>query len=122
VLRPGYSFGMRQLGYYSVIILLGFGNLALAAIAYRQRDKQLKGNALRETQVELAELRNEMAHQRMEYLRTEVELLREIRDAVVGGDLSCATPAGDRPSDLRRKDEKMKPVVLHGVATDGWER
>jgi hypothetical protein len=113
---------MRQLGYYSVIILLGFGNLALAAIAYRQRDKQLKGNALRETQVELAELRNEMAHRRMEYLRTEVELLREIRDVVVGADLSRATPVGDRPSDVRRKDEKMKPVVLHGVATGGWER
>ena len=76
---------MSQFGYYLVIILLGVGNLALAMIAYRQRDKQIQGNALRVTQVELAELRNGMAEQRVEYLREEVELLREIRDGLVGG-------------------------------------
>jgi hypothetical protein len=75
---------VTQFGYYLVIILLGLGNLALAVIAYRQRDKQIKGNALRETQVELAELRNELAERRLEYLRMQVELLREIRDAVTG--------------------------------------
>ena len=75
---------MSQIAYYLVIIVLGLGNLAFAVIAYRQRDKQIQGNALRETQVELAELRNEMAQRRMEYLGTQVELLREIRDALTG--------------------------------------
>ena len=77
---------VSQFDYYVVIILLGVGNLALAAIAYRQRDKQIQGNQLRETQVELAELRNEMAQKRMEYLGDQNELLREIRDALVDGD------------------------------------
>jgi hypothetical protein len=87
---------MGQFGYYVVIILLGFGNLALAAVAYWQRAKQIKGNALRETQVELAELRNGMAEQRVEYLRTQVELLEEIRDAVAGDDSEVVT--NGRPS------------------------
>lgn len=77
---------MSQFGYYLVIIVLGAANLALALIAYRQRAKQIQGNALRETQVELAELRNDMAERRVEYLRRQVELLREIRDAVVEDD------------------------------------
>ena len=77
---------VSQFDYYLVIILLGAGNLALALIAYRQRAKQIQGNALRETQVELAELRNDMAERRVEYLRRQVELLHEIRDAVVADD------------------------------------
>ena len=77
---------VSQFDYYVVLILLGVGNLALAAIAYRQRDKQIQGNQLRETQVELAELRNEMAQKRMEYLGAQNELLREIRDALADGD------------------------------------
>ncbi len=77
---------MSQFDYYVVLILLGVGNLVLALIAYRQRDKQIQGNQLRETQVELAELRNEMAQKRMEYLGDQNELLREIRDALVDGD------------------------------------
>ena len=75
---------MSQFDYYLAIILLGVGNLGLALIAYRQRDKQIQGNQLREAQVELAELRNEMAQRRMEYLRMQVGILREIRDALVG--------------------------------------
>ena len=74
---------MSQFAYYIVIILLGVGNLALALIAYRQRDKQIQGNQLRETQVELAELRNRMAQKRMEYLGRQVDLLEEIRNALV---------------------------------------
>jgi hypothetical protein len=77
---------VSQFDYYVVLILLGVGNLALAAIAYRQRDKQIQGNQLRETQVELAELRNEMAQKRMEYLGAQNELLREIRDALAESD------------------------------------
>ena len=87
---------MSQFGYYVVIILLGLGNLALAAVAFWQRNKQIKGNALRVTQVELAELRNGMAEQRVEYLRTQVELLEEIRDAVAGDDAGVVT--NGRPS------------------------
>ena len=77
---------VSQFDYYVVLILLGVGNLALAAIAYRQRDKQIQGNQLRHTQVELAELRNEMAQKRMEYLGAQNELLREIRDALADRD------------------------------------
>jgi len=77
---------VSQFDYYVVLILLGVGNLVLAAIAYRQRDKQIQGNQLRHTQVELAELRNEMAQKRMEYLGAQNELLREIRDALADGD------------------------------------
>ncbi len=76
---------MSQLGYYVVIILLGLGNLVFAVVAYRQRDKQIQGNQLREAQLELAELRNELAQRRLEYLGTQVDLLREIRDALVAG-------------------------------------
>jgi ribosomal 50S subunit-associated protein YjgA (DUF615 family) len=85
---------MSQFGYYMVIILLGLGNLALALIAYRQRNKQIKGNALRETQVELAELRNDMAGQRVEYQRLQVALLEDIRDALAhgGGDAVTSVP------------------------------
>lgn len=88
---------MTQFGYYMVIILLGLGNLGLAAVAYRQRDKQIRGNALRETQVELAELRNEMAQRRMEYLRMQIELLREIRDTVKGSDGDAPASSGATP-------------------------
>jgi hypothetical protein len=86
---------VSQFDYYLVIILLGVGNLALALIAYRQRDKQLQGNQLREAQVELAELRNEMARRRMEYLRMQVGLLREIRDALVDGERERGRDAAD---------------------------
>ena len=94
---------MTQFGYYVVIILLGLGNLVLAAIAYRQRDKQIKGNALRETQVELDELRNEMAERRMAYLRTQVELLQEIRDALTADRPDrCSSDARPTRSSPRR--------------------
>jgi hypothetical protein len=87
---------VSQFGYYLIIILLGLGNLALAVVAYRQRDKQITGNALRETQVELAELRNDMAGQRVEYLRKQVELLEDIREALVDGETEVVT--NGRPS------------------------
>jgi hypothetical protein len=94
---------VTQFGYYLVIILLGLGNLALAAVAYRQRDKQIKGNALRETEVKLDELRNEMAERRMEYLRTQVELLQEIRDALTADRRDrCSNDARPTQSSPRR--------------------
>ena len=94
---------MTQFGYYLVIILLGLGNLALAVVAYRQRDRQLKGNALRETQVELAELRNDLAERRLEFLRMQVELLREIRDGLIGGEeVASATRSSSQATHPRR--------------------
>ena len=71
---------MSQVGYYLIIILLGLGNLGLAILAYWQRDKQIKGNALREEQIELARLRNDMAERRIESLNAQIVLLEEIRD------------------------------------------
>ena len=88
---------VSQFDYYLVIILLGAGNLALALVAYRQRAKQIQGNALRETQVELAELRNDMAGQRVEYLRAQVELLEDIRAALVDGDGDGDVVTNGRP-------------------------
>ena len=90
---------MSQLGYYIVIILLGLGNLVFAVIAYRQRDRQIQGNALRETQVELAEIRNEMAKRRMDALDTQNELLGEIRDALTLA--GSSSPPETRPSHAR---------------------
>jgi len=83
---------VSRFDYYMVIIVLGLGNLAFAIVAYRQRNRQIQGNQLRETQVELAELRNEMAQRRMDYLRMQVELLQEIRDALAdrGGAVTTA--------------------------------
>jgi hypothetical protein len=70
---------MGQVGYYAIIIALGVGNLALAVVAYVQRRTQIKGNALRERQVDLAELRNHLAERRLAYLAEQVELLSDIR-------------------------------------------
>ncbi|HSD03843.1 MAG TPA: hypothetical protein VLB81_15815 [Gaiellales bacterium] len=106
---------MSQFDYYLVIILLGAGNLALALIAYRQRAKQIQGNALRETQVELAELRNDMAGQRVEYQRAQVELLEDIRAALVDGDVDVVTngrpssPRATHPQPARRFRRSSRP-------------
>jgi hypothetical protein len=68
---------------YSIAILsISVANLALAAIAYLQRAKQIRGNALREHQLELAETRNELAASRLRRLDDQLALLAEIRDAL----------------------------------------
>jgi hypothetical protein len=97
---------MSQLGYYFIIILLGLGNLAFAVIAYRQRDRQIQGNALRETQVELAEIRNEMAKRRMDALDTQNELLGEIRDALTLA--GSSSPPETRPSHARTSQRSSR--------------
>jgi hypothetical protein len=43
--------------YYLSILGISIANLVLAVIAYAQRAKQIRGNALREQQVALAEAR-----------------------------------------------------------------
>ncbi len=103
---------MSQFDYYLVIILLGVGNLGLALIAYRQRDKQIQGNRLREAQVELAEARNEMAHRRTEYLRMQVELLREVRDALVDGHAEHGGDSADviSAAPSSRRDTRQHPA------------
>jgi hypothetical protein len=75
---------MGQVGYYAVIIALGVGNLVLAMVAYVQRRTQIRGNALREHQVSLAVMRNELAEQRLSCLEHQVALLTDIRAALLG--------------------------------------
>lgn len=77
---------MSATAYYAVVILLGVLNVALAAVAYVQRAKQIRGNRLREEQVRLAESRNELAESRLRRLDEQIELMGEIRDSLaVGG-------------------------------------
>jgi hypothetical protein len=82
---------MSQVGYYAVIIALGVGNLVLAIVAYVQRRTQIRGNALREQQVSLAELRNHLAEQRLSCLEHQVALLTDIRAALMGDRSTRAT-------------------------------
>jgi hypothetical protein len=70
---------MSQFGYYLIIIAISVLNVGLAAVAYWQRDKQIKGNRLREHQVRLAEARNELAELRLSYLERQTKLLTDIR-------------------------------------------
>lgn len=72
--------------YYLSILGIGVANLALAAVAYAQRAKQIRGNALREQQVALAETRNELAERRLQCLDNQLALLGQIRDVL------CADP------------------------------
>jgi Ppx/GppA phosphatase family protein len=68
--------------YYLSILGLGVANLVLATIAYAQRAKQIRGNALREHQIALAEARNELAERRLRCLDDQLAILGEIRDVV----------------------------------------
>jgi exopolyphosphatase/guanosine-5'-triphosphate,3'-diphosphate pyrophosphatase len=68
--------------YYLVILLATLANLALAAVALVQRAKQIRGNKLRERQVQLAETRNELAEERLRNMRDQIVILSEIRDTL----------------------------------------
>jgi len=68
--------------YYLSILGIGVANLVLAAVAYAQRAKQIRGNALRERQIELAEARNALAERRLRCLDDQLAILGEIRDSV----------------------------------------
>lgn len=68
--------------YYLSILGIGLANLALAAVAYGQRAKQIRGNALREQQVALAEARNDLAERRLRCLDEQLVILTQIRDAL----------------------------------------
>lgn len=70
------------MSYYLLVLVVSIANLALAAIAYLQRAKQIRGNAVREQQLALAETRNRLAETRLNRLDEQLDLLGEIRDAV----------------------------------------
>lgn len=82
--------------YYLSILGIGLANLALAAVAYAQRAKQIRGNALREQQVALAEARNELAEQRLNCLDDQLAILGQIRDVL------CPDPAEPTMLEARR--------------------
>ena len=73
-------------GYYLAILFVSLANLALAGIAYAQRAKQIRGNALRERQLELAEQRNQLAESRLECLNDQLTLLADIRDGLAAAE------------------------------------
>ena len=68
--------------YYLAILFATLANLALAAVALVQRAKQIRGNKLRERQVQLAETRNDLAEERLRSLQDQIVILSEIRDAL----------------------------------------
>jgi hypothetical protein len=76
--------------YYVAILVISVVNLVLAAVAYGQRAKQIRGNALRERQLALAEVRNELAERRLTRLDDQLALLTEIRDALCVGERRTA--------------------------------
>ena len=73
-------FGVSS--YYLAILFATMANLALAAVALVQRAKQIRGNKLRERQVQLAETRNDLAEERLRSLQDQIVILSEIRDAL----------------------------------------
>jgi hypothetical protein len=82
--------------YYLSILGIGVANLVLAAVAYAQRAKQIRGNALREQQVALAEARNELAERRLRCLGDQLTILRQIRDVL------CPNPEEPTMIDARQ--------------------
>ncbi len=85
--------------YYVAILAVSVVNLAFAIVAYAQRAKQIRGNALRQLQLELAETRNALAERRLRRLDDQLAVLNEIRDAVCDGRRLSVVP-----DDVRRAD------------------
>jgi exopolyphosphatase/guanosine-5'-triphosphate,3'-diphosphate pyrophosphatase len=73
---------MSTTAYYVVVILLGVFNVVLAAVAYTQRARQIRGGRLHEQQLKLAESRNELAESRLRRLDDQIELMGQIRDTL----------------------------------------
>ena len=80
---------MSTTAYYVVVILLGVFNVVLAAVAYTQRARQIRGGRLHEQQLKLAESRNELAESRLRRLDDQIELMGQIRDT-----LAAVPPSG----------------------------
>jgi hypothetical protein len=97
---------------YSIAILsISVANLALAAVAYLQRAKQIRGNALREQQLELAETRNELAESRLRRLDDQLALLAEIRDALCSSETGQQIAPRRRLSNLTAAQEAGSPAA-----------
>jgi len=73
---------MSTTAYYVVVILLGVFNVVLAAVAYTQRARQIRGGRLHEQQLRLAESRNELAESRLRRLDDQIALMGQIRDTL----------------------------------------
>lgn len=98
--------------YYLSILGIGVANLVLAAIAYAQRAKQIRGNALREQQVVLAEARNELAELRLHCLDDQLAILSQIRDVL------CPDPEEPARSDAlgHRQGRRLTTPRLRSVS------
>jgi hypothetical protein len=102
--------------YYLAILVASLANLVLAAVAYVQRAKQIRGNKLREQQLALAEARNELAERRLGVLHDQVVLLSEIRDALGGRAGSGTTMALTQTADRHRAQQAQ--FAQNGDASD----
>jgi hypothetical protein len=100
-----------MLPYSLAILSVSVANLALAAIAYLQRAKQIRGNALREHQLKLAETRNELAESRLRRLDDQLALLAEIRDALCGSANGRQIATRSTLSDLTAAQEARPPAA-----------
>jgi hypothetical protein len=105
------SSSVSSLPYSIAILSIGVANLAFAAIAYLQRAKQIRGNALREHQLELAETRNELAESRLRRLDDQLVLLGEIRDALCGSATGQQIAARSALSDLTAAQGARPPAA-----------
>ena len=98
--------------YYLSILGISIANLVLALIAYAQRAKQIRGNALREQQVALAEARNELAERRLRCLDDQLAILSEIRDALCPdpGEPDMAVIAHQHPPSRQSKTRQLRDM------------
>lgn len=78
--------------YYFAILAVSLANLLLAGIAYAQRKKQIRGNAIRERQLALAQTRNALAADRLDCLNDQLSVLGEIRDRLSAADRRLFEP------------------------------
>jgi len=105
--------------YYLAILFATLANLALAAVALVQRAKQIRGNKLRERQVQLAEARNELAEERLRSLQDQIVILSEIRDALC----PRSRTEGRAREALRVSDHnglRAFPNAEDSIASDSW--
>jgi hypothetical protein len=107
--------------YYLSILGIGVANLVLALIAYVQRAKQIRGNALREQQITLAEARNELAERRLRCLDDQLTVLRQIRDALCsdGERLMVGATDGDGSGPVRLGARRARSAAGSGSQGTG---
>ena len=104
--------------YYLAILFATLANLALAAVALVQRAKQIRGNKLRERQVQLAETRNDLAEERLRSLQDQIVILSEIRDALCTPNSPSPTKGREQGS-LHGDDHNGFETILNGAQATG---